>query len=93
MVTDARSPISTTFGALSALLDRLPQLVAHFHKLLDRANCHRYETDCGRPAAETLNSAQLATDEAFSKLSIAGNAINDAWTEIGRLRIHDHDAD
>ncbi|MBV8993947.1 MAG: hypothetical protein JO287_09665 [Pseudonocardiales bacterium] len=67
--------------------------MAHLHRLVDRAHCQLYETDCGRPAAETLNSAQLATDEAFSKLTMAGNAINDAWTEIGRLRIHDHDAD
>ena len=82
-----------TYGALSALLTRVPQLVAHLHNLLDRANSQLYETDCGRPPAETLNSAQLATDEAFGKITTAGNAINDAWTEIGRLRIHDRDTD
>src|SRR5947209_17789452 len=82
-----------TFGALSTLLTRLPQLVAHLHKLLDRAHPHLYDTDCGRPAAETLNSTQLATDEAFAKLTTAGNAINDAWTDIGHLRIHDPDTD
>lgn len=27
-----------TFGALSALLSRLPQLVAHLHRILDRAD-------------------------------------------------------
>ncbi len=78
-----------TFGALSALVNRLPQLVAHLHRILDRADASLYETDCGNPATETLNSAELATDDAFSKLSIAGNAINDAWTAIGHLRIHD----
>ena len=82
-----------TFGALSTLLTRLPQLVAHLHKLLDRAHSPLYETDSGQPADETLNSAQSATDEAFAKLTTASNAITDAWTEIGRLRIHDPDTD
>jgi hypothetical protein len=81
-----------TFGALSALLKGLPQLVAHLHHILDRADASLYETDNGSPAAETLNTAELATDEAFSKITIASNAIDDAWSAIGRLRIHDPDA-
>lgn len=28
-----------TFGALSALLSRLPQLIAHLHRILDPAEC------------------------------------------------------
>ncbi|MFZ0117971.1 MAG: hypothetical protein WBR33_10130 [Pseudonocardiaceae bacterium] len=82
-----------TFGALSALLNRLPQLVAHLHRILDRADASLYDTDCDSPPAETLNNAELATDEAFSKITTASNAIDDAWTAIGRLRIHDTDTD
>ena len=59
-----------TFGALSALLSRLPQLMAHLHRILDRADANLYDTDCGSPA-EMLNTAQLATDEAFSKITTA----------------------
>lgn len=80
-----------TFGALSAVLKRLPQLVAHLHRILDRTDAGLYETDNGSPAAETLNSAELATDEAFSKITTASNAIDDAWSAIGHLRIHDPD--
>lgn len=82
-----------TFGALSALLSRLPQLIAHLHRILDRADARIYETDCGNPAAETLNTAQLATDEAFSKITTASQAITDACSAIGRLRIHDTGTD
>ena len=78
-----------TFGALSALLSRLPPLIAHLHRILDRADANLYETDCGNPAAELLNTAQLATDEAFSKITTASEAIADAWRALGRLRIHD----
>jgi hypothetical protein len=81
-----------TFGALSAVLKGIPQLVAHLHHLLDRTDAGLYETDGGSPAAETLSSAELATDEAFSKVTTASNAIDDAWSAIGRLRIHDPDA-
>jgi hypothetical protein len=82
-----------TFGALSALLSRLPQLIAHLHRALDRADANLYETDCGSPAVELLNTAQLATDEAFSKITTASEAIADAWGAIGRLRIHDTGTD
>ncbi len=78
-----------TFGALSALLSRLPPLIAHLHRILDRADASVYETDCGNPATELLNTAQLATDEAFSKITTASAAIADAWRALGRLRIHD----
>lgn len=78
-----------TLGALSALLNRLPPLIAHLHRLVDRADATSYETDCDSPAAETLNSAELAVDEAFSKLTMASNAIDDAWSAIGHLHIHD----
>ena len=57
-----------TFGALSALLSRLPSLIAHLHRILDRVDASVYETDCGDPAAELLNTAELATDEPFSKI-------------------------
>jgi hypothetical protein len=40
-----------------------------------------------------LNTAQLATDEAFSKITTASEAIADAWSAIGRLRIHDTGTD
>ena len=80
-----------TVGALSALLHRLPPLVAHLHRLVDRGDANLYETDCGSPAAEILNSAELAVDEAFSKLTTASNAIDDAWNAIGHLRVHDPD--
>jgi hypothetical protein len=82
-----------TFGALSALLSRLPQLIAHLHRIVDRADARVYETDCGNPAAEMLNTAQLATDEAFSKITTASDAIADAWSALGRLRIHDTGTD
>jgi hypothetical protein len=82
-----------TFGALSALLSRLPPLIAHLHRALDRADANLYETDCGSPAAEMLNTAQLATDEAFSKITTASEAITDAWGAIGRLRIQDTGTD
>jgi hypothetical protein len=82
-----------TFGALSALLSRLPPLIAHLHRALDRADARIYDTDCDSQAAETLNTAQLATDEAFSKITTASEAIADAWGAIGRLRIHDTGAD
>jgi hypothetical protein len=82
-----------TFGALSALLNRLPPLVAHLHRILDRADASLYETDCGSPAAEMLNTAQLATDEAFSKITTASQAIADAWSALGHLRIHDTGTD
>jgi hypothetical protein len=82
-----------TFSALSALLNRLSPLVARLHRILDRADASLYETDCGSPAAEILNTAQLATDEAFGKVTTAGNAIDDAWSAIGHLRIHDSGAD
>jgi hypothetical protein len=78
-----------TFGALSTLVNRLPQLLAHLHRILDRADASLYDTDCGHPAAETLNRAELATDEAFSKITTASNAIDDAWSAIGALHIHD----
>jgi hypothetical protein len=82
-----------TFGALSVLLSRLPQLIAHLHRALDQADARIYETDCGSPAAELLNTAQLATDEAFSKITTASEAIADACSVIGRLRIHDTGTD
>ena len=82
-----------TVGALSALVKRLPELVAHLHRVLDRADSGLYDTDSGRPAAETLNIAQFATDEAFSKITIAGNALDDACSAIGQLRIHDTGTD
>jgi hypothetical protein len=82
-----------TFGALSALLSRLPPLIAHLHRALDRADANLYETDCGSPAAELLNSAQLATDEAFSKITTASEAIADACSALGHLRIHDTGTD
>jgi hypothetical protein len=82
-----------TFGALSALLSRLPPLIAHLHRILDRADARVYETDCGDPAVELLNTAQLATDEAFSKITTAGDAISDAWSAISHLRIHDTGTD
>jgi hypothetical protein len=82
-----------TFGALSALLSRLPPLIAHLHHIVDRADASVYETDCGSPAVELLNIAQLATDEAFSKITTASQAIIDAWRAIGRLRIHDTGTD
>jgi hypothetical protein len=82
-----------TFGALSVLLSRLPQLLAHLHRIVDRADARVYETDCGSPAAEMLNTAQLATDEAFSKITTASEAITDAWGAIGRLRIQDTGTD
>jgi hypothetical protein len=82
-----------TFGALSALLSRLPQLIAHLHRALDGADASVYETDCGSPAAELLNTAQLATDEAFSKITTASEAIADACSAIGHLRIHDTGTD
>jgi hypothetical protein len=82
-----------TFGALSALLSRLPPLIAHLHRALDRADARIYETDCGSPAAELLNTAQLATDEAFSKITTASQAITDACNALGHLRIHDTDTD
>jgi hypothetical protein len=82
-----------TFGALSALLSRLPPLIAHLHRALDRADARIYETDCGSPAAEMLNTAQLATDEAFSKITTAGQAIADACSAIGDLRIYDTGTD
>ena len=78
-----------TLGALSALLNRLPPLVAHLHRLVDRADATSYETDCDSPATDTLNSAELAVDEAFSKLTTASNAIDDACSALGHLRIHD----
>jgi hypothetical protein len=40
-----------------------------------------------------LNSAQLATDEAFSKITTASEAITDACSALGRLRIHDTGTD
>jgi hypothetical protein len=82
-----------TFGALSALLSRLPPLIAHLHRALDRADARIYETDCDSPAAELLNTAQLATEEAFSKITTASEAIANAWSAIGRLRIHDTGTD
>ena len=82
-----------TFGALSALLSRLPPLIAHLHRILDRADANLYETDCGNPALELLNTAQLATDEAFSKITTASQAITDACSAIGRLGIHDTGTD
>jgi ABC-type transporter Mla subunit MlaD len=82
-----------TFGTLSALVNRLPQLVAHLHRVLDQADARLYETDCGLSTVETLNTAQLATDEAFSKIATAGNALDDAWSTIGHLRIHDTGTD
>jgi hypothetical protein len=82
-----------TFGALSALLSRLPPLIAHLHRALDRADARIYETDCGSPAAELLNTAQLATDEAFSKITTASEAITDACSALGHLRIHDTGTD
>ena len=82
-----------TVGALSALLSRLPPLIAHLHRILDRADANLYETDCGNPALELLNTGQLATDEAFSKITTASEAIADAWSALGRLRIHDTGTD
>jgi hypothetical protein len=82
-----------TFGSLSALLSRLPPLIAHLHRALDRADARIYETDCGSPAVEMLNRAQLATDEAFSKITTASEAITDACSALGRLRIHDTGTD
>jgi hypothetical protein len=82
-----------TFGALSALLSRLPQLTAHLHRILDRADARVYETDHGSPAADILNTAQLATDEAFSKITTASDAIADACSALGSLRIHDTGTD
>jgi hypothetical protein len=82
-----------TFSALSALLSRLPQLIAHLHRIVDRADGTVYETDCGSPAAEMLNTAQLATDEAFSKITTASQAIADACSALGHLRIHDTGTD
>jgi hypothetical protein len=82
-----------TFGALNLLLSRLPQLIAHLHRILDRADANLYKTDCGNPALELLNTAELATDEALSKITTASEAIADAWSAIGRLRIHDTGTD
>ena len=82
-----------TFGALSALVNRLPELLAHLHRLLERADARLYDTDCGDPAAEVLNSAQLAIDEVFSKITTTGNAVNDAWSALGHLRVHDTGTD
>jgi len=82
-----------TFGALNTLLSRLPQMVAHLHHALDRADARVYETDCGSPAAEMLNTAQLATDEAFSKITTASDAIADACSAVGHLRIYDTGTD
>ncbi len=82
-----------TFGALSALLSRLPPLIAHLHRILDWADARVYETNCGNPALELLNTAQLATDEAFSKITTASQAITDACSAIGCLRIHDTGTD
>jgi hypothetical protein len=82
-----------TFGALSTLLSRLPPLIAHLHRILDRADARVYETDCGDPAVELVNSAQLATDEAFSKMTTASDAIADACSAISHLRIHDTGTD
>jgi hypothetical protein len=82
-----------TFGALSTLLSRLPQLIAHLHHIVDRADANLYETDCDSPAVEMLNTAQLATDEAFSKITTASQAISDACSALGHLRIHDTGTD
>ena len=80
-----------TVGQLSVLLTRLPPLVAHLHRLVNRADASCYDTDCATPTAEILNSTQAALDEAFGKTTTAGNALDDACNALSHLRIHDPD--
>jgi len=78
-----------TFGALHVLLERLPQLLGHLWWLLNRADAILYTTDCGRPAQENLNCAELAMSDALGNLGPIIIAISDAWSDIGHLRLHD----
>lgn len=80
-----------TIGELSALLNRLPQLIAHLYRLVNRADASLYDTDSATPTTEILNSTQAALDEAFGKITTAGNAMDDACNAISHLRVHDPD--
>ena len=82
-----------TLGALTTLLDRFPQLLAHLSRLIGRADATLYTTDDNTPAPDTLNIAELAITDAIRTLADAARAAGTAWSAIGHLRIHDTDAD
>jgi hypothetical protein len=82
-----------TLGALTALLDRLPQLLAHLSRRIVRVDAAVYTTDHDSPAEDTLNIAELAITDATRTLTSTATDIKAAWTAIGHLRIHDTGTD
>lgn len=78
-----------TFGALSALVDRLPQLLGHLWRNLNQTNAALYTTDNETPAQDTLNSAELSLADAMVHTEKLRSVINGAWSDIGHIRIHD----
>ncbi|MGH3774531.1 MAG: hypothetical protein ACRDRR_02150 [Pseudonocardiaceae bacterium] len=82
-----------TFGALSSLLDRFPQLLRHLWQVLNRADATLYTTDNGTPAQETLNSAELSLADAMVHTENLRSVIPGAWSDIGHVRTHDTGTD
>lgn len=78
-----------TVGALSALTDRLTQLLGHLWRNLNQANAALYTTNNETPAQDTLNSAELSLADAMVHTEKLRTVINGAWSDIGHIRIHD----
>jgi hypothetical protein len=81
-----------TVGALAALLNRLPHLLAQFQLIIRDADARSYIDASGESDADHLlflTEGLLA--EATASITEASGFINGAWSHIGRLRPRDTD--
>jgi hypothetical protein len=81
-----------TFGSLTQLLKRLPQLLDHLQLIVRDAGTDSYvNASDDSPTDYLLQMAEACLAEAATEVTEVADLINSTWSHIGRLRPRDID--